>query len=80
MDRELSRRTFVAGIAGALALVFAPIDRFLDGIGRVFDSIFGRTPDWRYETIGPTGWADFARHLEVLYALMYEAVGSPTFA
>lgn len=40
-DQELTRRAFVAGLCGALALVFAPLDRFVGGLGKLWAAIFG---------------------------------------
>lgn len=41
-ERELSRRAVVMGLGAALALVFAPLDRFMAGLGRMLDAILGR--------------------------------------
>jgi hypothetical protein len=38
-DREVSRRAIVVGLVAALALVFAPLDRFMAGLGRLLDGI-----------------------------------------
>lgn len=42
MNLEFSRRAFVAGLCGALCLVFAPFERFIAGLGELFDRLFGR--------------------------------------
>lgn len=41
MTSEVSRRAVLAGLCGALALAFAPLDRFLEGLGAMFGRIFG---------------------------------------
>jgi len=43
-DKEVSRRAVLAGLCGALALAFAPVDRFMAGLGRMLDRVFGEVP------------------------------------
>jgi hypothetical protein len=39
-DRDLTRRAVVCGFAGALALLFLPLDRFVGGLAEMWARIF----------------------------------------
>ena len=40
MSREVTRRDFIAGMVAALALCFAPLDRFVAWLGSLLDRVY----------------------------------------
>lgn len=71
MSRDIARREFLVGMAGALALVFLPLEEFLAKIAGIFtrarEAVRGARI-YEYESLTVT----FARQPEYIYRQSYE--------